>query len=123
MIIPDDTDVLMIEGRQGERRSRRRFGIEKRFVGEVLEAHSRPISGVTVNISSTGILFVASENIPVGARVKIRIGWPVPSDHQLELILMTRVVRSQGNLIGAQVWGHHFQSVPVASQNSECLVR
>ena len=44
MTLPDDTDVVMIDGRHAERRSRRRFGIEKRFSGEILNANARPIS-------------------------------------------------------------------------------
>jgi hypothetical protein len=115
MTIPEDTDVLMLEERLTDRRSRRRLEIAKHLSGEILDGNPLPISGVTVNISSKGILFVAQENIPVGARVRLRIDWPALSDHRVELVLLVRVVRSEGNFIAAQVWDHHFQPGPGAS--------
>ena len=115
MKVPEETDVVWMESIRTERRSRRRFAIQQPLRGEVLNTARRPIAGVTVNISSNGIQFVAAEKIPTGAAIRIVLAWPVPSDARVELALLARVVRSEGCVIAAQVWSHQFQSLPASA--------
>jgi c-di-GMP-binding flagellar brake protein YcgR len=115
MKVPEETDVVWMESTRTERRSRRRFAIQQPLSVEVLNANRRPIVGVTVNISSNGIQFVAAKEIPIGAAIRVVLAWPVPSNAQVELALLARVVRSEGCLIAAQVWSHQFQSLPASA--------
>jgi PilZ domain len=108
-IVPEETDFVRIESNNSERRSRRRFQIERPIAIQRLDLRGRQITGETVNISSQGILFLTSAAIPAGTRLRILLTWPIPSDRHVELVLCATVVRCEENLIAARIWAHQFQ--------------
>jgi hypothetical protein len=109
-IVSETTDFVPLDSNKSERRSRRRFRIEMPLAIQRLDLRCREITGETVNISSRGILFLASAAIPTGARIRILLTWPIPSDRQVELVLWATAVRCEENLIAARIWAYQFQS-------------
>jgi len=109
-IVPEETDFIRLDSSDTERRSRRRFLIKKPVAIQRLDLRCREFTGETVNMSSHGILFLASAAIPVGTRIRLLLDWPTPLDRQVELVLWASVVRCEENLIAARIWAHQFQS-------------
>src|SRR5512136_188058 len=74
-----------------ERRRSRRYSIERS-----LRYHMRGVrpalagSGVTVNMSSNGIMFTTEQPLPLGKPVILEIHWPVLLDDARPLKLVTR---------------------------------
>lgn len=97
-----------------ERRGSTRFPIEtavryrRRYRKQVSEGQ-----GVTVNISSSGVLFTTSQPLTPGLRVKLAISWPVQLDgrHALKLVVDARVVRCLHDRAAVEIerYGFHTQ--------------
>jgi hypothetical protein len=87
-----------------ERRARRRYPIHLPLCGWILGRQQRAIAGTTVNMSSTGILFVASEAIPARTSLRLLIEWPIPSieGQPLQLAADAKVVRSVRKLVAVR---------------------
>lgn len=98
-----------------DRRARNRYTVQLRLTGTILDANRHTIEGTTLNMSSTGVQFAASEPIPAGVAVRLEIDWPAPENSGVKLLLLAHVVRSVGNLVVAQVSDHRFQVVPKAA--------
>jgi PilZ domain len=80
-----------------EKRRSQRFPLMCVVRYKTLNKHKLPLNGngKTVNVSSSGVLFTSSDDIPVGSRLELSISWPVRlNDHcLLNLIVSGKVVR------------------------------
>jgi hypothetical protein len=66
--------------------------------------------GITLNISTGGVLFVANEEIHPNLVIKLSLHWPflLDSVSPLKLVIDGRVVRNDGNQIGVRIKHHDF---------------
>lgn len=90
-----------------ERRASIRFPIQQPvnyFVPDAKRAFIRG-TGVTINMSSAGVLF--SGDIPVGQgeHLDMSVDWPVRLENgcPLKLVILGRVVRTHGNQMAIQI--------------------
>jgi hypothetical protein len=67
-------------------------------------------AGLTRDISSNGITFVAETELTVGAAVDVRIEWPAFEEglESVQLHMVGRVVRSANRQIAARIIRHEF---------------
>lgn len=78
--------------------------------------------GRTINISSTGLLFEAADDIDwtqilYGSRIELVLNWPFQRSraHPLKLRLRGSIVRGDGRLIAMSINQHAFDAGPVES--------
>ena len=65
----------------GERRARQRYGLRLPLEYRILGGRDAPAcSGVTRDLSSTGIAFEAGGEVAPGSAVELAVQWPVPLD-------------------------------------------
>jgi len=88
----------------GERRAKRRFLMEREVRFRVLEQdHIIAVGrGMTFDLSSNGVAFVAESELPSGAFIEMSIAWPTLLENScpLQLIGFGRVLRSsQGKTV------------------------
>ena len=88
----------MNDNAQADRRHTDRFPIEREVRYRILDKRSAAESGAgnTVNMSSSGVLFAAGQDVRRGARIELSINWPVKLNDKcaLRFIARGRVVRS-----------------------------
>jgi len=86
-----------IESNTTDRRSSDRFSIEREVRYKVLNKKSGEESGmgVTINMSSTGVLFTTDQMLLPGRRIEVSISWPAQLNNKcaLRLVARGRVVR------------------------------
>ena len=98
-----------------DRRSHRRYAVTLDLEYKLLK-RGRGIqigSGKTLDISSHGILFQASESFALGDRIELMIRWPFLLERvcPLKLVIRGRVVRvDDGNRIAVSVTYHEFHT-------------
>jgi len=96
-----------------DRRDTDRFPIERELRYRVLSGKNAEVGvGKTVNISSTGVLFVSQTPLSPGKRIEVSISWPAQLDGKcnLKLVARGRVVRSKGNLIAFEIDKYEFRT-------------
>jgi hypothetical protein len=107
-----------------ERRRSSRFPIEREIRYKTLSQRSEMLQGVgrTLNISSSGVLFTADHDLPVGTRLEVSISWPAQLNEKclLNLVARGRVTRQESGSLALQIQQYEFrtQSI-VAAQNKE----
>jgi len=71
-------------------------------------------SGVTVNMSSSGVLFTADQPLPPGKPVVLEISWPVLLDEARRLKLVTRghVIWCDSVTAAMHIEGWEFRTQP-----------
>ena len=98
----------------GERRSKQRFPIEFPLQYKIVRncRVTRTGTGTTVDISSSGIAFIADEPFNVGAYVELSITWPVLLNGScpLKLVVEGRVVRSSRSSTAIRMDYHQFRT-------------
>lgn len=98
-----------------ERRSSSRFPIEREVFYRVLNKRSQNESGsgITKNMSSSGILFTTEHTLLPGKRVEVAISWPAQLDNKcpLKLIARGRVVRSEPGLAAVEIQQYEFRTM------------
>jgi len=68
-------------------------------------------SGVTLNISSGGILFRGSERLAERSRIEIALNWPFAlEDCALKLVMRGRVVRSENHITAVRIQQYEFRT-------------
>ena len=100
-------------GEQSERRSSRRYSIERGLQYQLRGV--RPAlsgAGVTVNMSSNGVLFRAEQSLLVGKPIVLEINWPVLLNEArpLKLVARGRVVWSDTTLSAMNIEGWEFRT-------------
>ena len=106
-----------------DERSRLRFPITLALEYNLIGG-KRIIRGIgrTINISSTGLLFEAADDIDrtqvlYGSRIELVLNWPFQRSrsHPLKLRLRGSIVRGDGRLIAMSINQHAFDAGPVES--------
>ena len=87
-----------------ERRRKTRFPIE---LGTRYAVHAEQEiqgEGLTVNISSRGVLIRAAHNLPPKMPISVMMEWPVPNDDagRLSLHIYGTVMRSENGLVAVR---------------------
>jgi len=97
-----------------ERRCSGRFPIQSEIFYRVLEGRNRVLAGkgVTLDMSSTGILFTTEHPIQEGKRVELSVDWPAKLDGncRLKLVALGRVVRSEGVTAAIAIEKYEFRT-------------
>ena len=96
-----------------ERRRSERFPLElaAHYQCVMRKAASESGDGVTVNISSTGVLFTSDQNLQNGRRIELSINWPAKLDQKvpLKLIVLGRIVRTEPGRAAVDILQHEFR--------------
>jgi len=102
------------------RRRRRSYSLRLPLLGRVIGTGPLAISGETVNISSSGILFLAAQPITLPARLVMIVDWPATSSDRgrLQLEIHAHAVRCTEYLVAAKIDTHRFVSFPPEVESS-----
>jgi len=102
-----------------ERRRSSRFPIEREVRYKTLSQRSEVIQGAgkTLNISSSGVLFTADHELPVGTRLEVSISWPAQLNEKclLNLVARGRVTRQDGANLALQIQQYEFRTQSISS--------
>jgi PilZ domain len=97
-----------------ERRRSSRFPIEREVRYKTLNQRAEVVSGIgkTLNISSSGVLFTADHDLPIGTRLEVSISWPAQLNEKclLNLVARGRVARNLGNKVALQIQQYEFRT-------------
>jgi hypothetical protein len=117
------------DGIHGDRRYDRRYGIalELRWKlvrrRKVLDAGT----GITVDLSSGGLLFDAGRQMPVGLNVELSISWPALLHNvaPMQLAVSGRIVRTHGSRTAIHMTQHEFRTagMPTAENRGVTAMR
>ncbi|MGJ5813885.1 PilZ domain-containing protein [Paludibaculum fermentans] len=98
----------------GERRASRRFQFVQNLVFQRKNARNMepPLPGVTLNMSSTGILFETSAPLMPGETVRMAIQWPAQLDRRcaMKILVVARVVRRSQDQVAVEMLQHSFKT-------------
>jgi len=74
-------------------------------------------TGVTVNMSSNGVLFTTEQPLPLGKSVVLEINWPVLLDDAKPLKLVTRghIVWCESTTVAMRIDGWEFRTLGVST--------
>jgi PilZ domain-containing protein len=98
----------------GERRADRRYEV-KLAVRWALVYRRRVLDsgdGITVDLSSGGILFETDRQLPVGRNITLSIAWPTMLNQAtpLQLRIDGLVIRTAGRRVAARIERHEFRT-------------
>lgn len=110
-----------------DRRQSDRFPIEREVKYRVLSKRSGDEGGdgKTVNISSSGVLFTASQMLLPGSRLELSISWPAQLNDKcaLRLVARGRVVRLEEGCAALMIQQYEFRTqAPVSAGAGPKLV-
>jgi PilZ domain len=120
MLVPGTN--MSVEKDKDDRRGADRFPIEREVRYKVLSrkggVESEGGSGLTVNMSSNGILFTTERHLVPGRRLEVSISWPAQlnSTVALKLVARGRVVRAEEGRAAIEIQQYEFRTQ--ASQGS-----
>jgi hypothetical protein len=102
-----------------ERRRSSRFPIEREVRYKTLSQRSEVVQGAgkTLNISSSGVLFTADHELPVGTRLEVSISWPAQLNEKclLNLVARGRVTRQESGHLALQIQQYEFRTQSISS--------
>jgi len=77
--------------------------------------------GMTVDISSKGVLFGAAQPLRAGKRIEICVNWPALLEGAcpLKLVAVGRVVRVEANRAAVQIEQHEFRTRRIGRSPAE----
>jgi hypothetical protein len=83
----------------------------------VLDPGESTGKGITLNISSKGVLFAAEERLTAGRRVEISMNWPAQLNGHcpLKLVATGEVVRGEGMQAAVRIERYEFRTRRVAA--------
>ena len=115
--------LRMRQDRTPERRKSHRFPIECEVRFQTTDKRREPVTGCgkTVNISSSGVLFVSEEEVPTGTRLELSIKWPIPLDKHcfLSFVVHGRVVRQDSNgYLALDIQSYEFRTRTEGAQTT-----
>jgi hypothetical protein len=100
--------------KESDRRSRARFPIHRELRYKVLQEAAAPEAGtgMTVNVSSGGVLFSINRELNPGCFVELSISWPVLLDDTclMRLIAFGRVLRSANGMAACSIDKYEFRT-------------
>jgi len=104
----------MLTAKPGERRASGRFPIREEVLYTLLDSKGRceACAGVTLDMSSGGILFTTAEALDPGKRLEVSVNWPARLDGtcRLKLVAMGRVVRSEQDRAAIVIEHYEFRT-------------
>ena len=110
-----------------DRRSRFRYPIQFDLEYRTTRRSGPVIAGIghTINISSRGLLFRASEKLPHGSAIEAVLHWPIAlDDHiQLKLTIKGAVIRSEDDQVAVQIASYEFRTSGAAKKLEPAEVR
>ncbi len=105
---------MTIDEKRSDRRHSNRFPIVRDLTYRVLTRKDGgpPGEGVTINMSSSGVLFGTTHPPRAGTRLELAINWPVRLHGRLplNLVMKGRVARSEPGRVAIQVLQHEFRT-------------
>ncbi len=97
-----------------DRRRSSRFPIEREVRYKTLNQRTEILNGngKTLNISSSGVLFTADHDLPVGTRLEVSISWPAQLNERclLNLVARGRVTRHNKGQLALQIQQYEFRT-------------
>ncbi len=99
-----------------DRRGADRFPIERevryKIVGRKSSAEGESGTGMTINMSSNGVLFTTDRVLHPGRRLEVSISWPAQlnSKVNLKLVARGRVVRSEEGRAAIEIHQYEFRT-------------
>ena len=113
--LPNQADAIA-----GDRRQDRRYDIQLELRWKLIRRRRliETGSGFTVDLSSGGILFDASQPLPSGLNVELAISWPVMLHNvaPMQLIVTGRIVRVSGTRAAVRMTQHEFRTIGTTSE-------
>lgn len=104
----------------GERRSDRRYDLALDVRWKLIRRRRVLDSGtgITIDLSSGGILLETDRQLPSGLNIELSITWPVLLHNvaPLQLVVAGRVVRATGQRIGVRMTQHEFRTLSVPAE-------
>jgi hypothetical protein len=107
---------MSLEKDKDDRRSADRFPIEREVRYRVLSRKSSTDGesgvGITVNMSSNGVLFTPDRYLLPGRRLEVSISWPAQLNSKiaLKLVARGRVVRSEEGRAAIEIHQYEFRT-------------
>ena len=94
-----------------ERRSSNRFPFRQELRYQVGADKSERV-GQTIDMSSSGILFSAQEEVQPGRKIQVSVCWPARLDGTcpLQLVAVGWVVRSEGRVTALRIGRYEFHT-------------
>jgi hypothetical protein len=98
-----------------ERRLKRRFPIQREVRYTILKS-GQPVAtgtGLTSDVSSSGMRFTTDRPLPVGAAVEIVMSWPATLEDgcPLQLVARGRSIRSKGTWVACRIERFEFRTM------------
>jgi PilZ domain len=97
-----------------DRRSADRFPLDREVRYKILSKKglTEASLGRTINMSSTGIMFLADETLPPGRRLELAISWPAQLNNTtpLNLIARGRVIRCEDGRTAIEIQQYEFKT-------------
>lgn len=110
------TSKMSLEGDKHERRGADRFPIERkvryRILSRMDSSENDSGTGMTVNMSSNGVLFTTDRTLLLGRRLEVSISWPTKRNSKVGLTLVARgnVVRSAEFRAAIEIHQYEFRT-------------
>jgi hypothetical protein len=107
---------MSLDKEKDDRRSADRFPIEREVRFTVLSRKSSTDAesgvGMTVNMSSNGVLFTTDRYLLPGRRLEVSISWPAQLNSKvaLKLVARGRVVRSEKGHAAIEIHQYEFRT-------------
>jgi len=109
----------------GDRRVDRRYGIQLELKWKLIRRRKLQDAGVgrTLDLSSGGIRFDATRQLPVGLNVELSIAWPALLHNvaPMQLMISGKIVRASGSQVAVHVTQHEFRTAGVPVEQREVL--
>ncbi len=109
----------------GERRSDRRYDISLDVRWKLIRRRRVLDSGtgITIDVSSGGLLLETDRELPSGLNIELSISWPVLLHNvaPLQLVVAGRVVRTAGQRIGIRMTQHEFRTLSIPAERRHDL--
>ena len=104
----------------GERRQDRRYRLHLELKWKLIRRRRvlETGTGITVDVSSGGLLFDAGRHLPEGLNVELSIAWPVLLQNvaPMQLVASGKIVRSGGRHVAIQTVTHEFRTVGISAE-------
>ncbi len=101
-------------GPEQERRAKKRFVMERDASYKIQRGLQTIASGAArlLNMSSSGVLFIAEEGLPVGREIELAIDWPAVLNNScaLKLVVNGRIVRCRDRQVAATIERYEFRT-------------
>lgn len=97
------------------------FALELRYTTSRRHSPLKTGTGRTIDLSSSGLRFIADRALPAGQVIEVYIDWPALLDGgvRLQLIIWGSVIRANGTEIALQIQKHGFRTRGGGQQSPE----